>query len=107
MNPSTFRVGYYIGWAYGFPFKASGPPDNDGQSFAALWAFGFDDGPELLRAVVGPMRGEPSAGRRIGRCGNAGVAPRLPEVAAAPVSQASESARRSGVNGTATDEECE
>jgi hypothetical protein len=75
MNPSTFRVGYYIGWAYGFPFKAIGPPDHDGQPFAALWAFGFDDGPELLPAVVGPMRGEPSAGRRIGRCRQRGGRP--------------------------------
>lgn len=56
-DPSNLRVGYPIDWADGFPSKAIGPPDNDGQPLPAFWAFGFDDGPGLLRARRGTDEG--------------------------------------------------
>lgn len=49
VNPSNMQVGYHTDWASGFPFAQLGLPDNYLRPLPALWAFGFETGPEYLQ----------------------------------------------------------
>ena len=106
-GPTHLRVGYHVDWATGFPFEAIGLPDNGGRplrpsGLSASTTACDSCAPLGDRWGAGLQWGGGSSGP-----GNAAAASRLLEVAAARVSQASASARRRGVNRTATDEACE
>jgi hypothetical protein len=47
VNPRNMRVGYHLDWAAGFPFEATGLPDNYAVALPALWAYGFDYDPDF------------------------------------------------------------
>ncbi len=47
VNPSNMLVGYHTDWASGFPFAQLGLPDNYARPLPAIWAYGFESGPEF------------------------------------------------------------
>jgi hypothetical protein len=56
VNPGNMRVGFHLDWASGFPFEATGLPDNDASALPSLWAFGFDYDSNLTSRVGTRMR---------------------------------------------------
>ncbi len=51
VNPRNMRIGYHLDWATGFPFTAMGLPNNYDEALPAIWAFGFDPGADVERAM--------------------------------------------------------
>ncbi len=52
VNPQNGMAGYHTDWASSFPFAQVGLPDNYAQALPAVWAFGFQAGPDF-RAAAG------------------------------------------------------